>query len=116
MHDKLGLEREAIPFYERAIAQGLSGDDLKGAMLGLGSTYRCLGEYQKPAELLRDGARLFPDGREFEVFLALYNLGDPQGAMELLLRNLAETSHDAGIIRYKNALLFYAGNLDERWG
>jgi tetratricopeptide (TPR) repeat protein len=47
VHDLLGLEREAIPFYEKAIETGLSGDDLKSALLGMGSTYRCTGEYQK---------------------------------------------------------------------
>ena len=51
-HDALGLEREAVPFYERAIALGLRGEDLAGALLGLGSTYRCLGEYHKAIERL----------------------------------------------------------------
>jgi hypothetical protein len=39
-HDKLGLEKEAVPFYERALELGLAGDDLRHALLGLGSTYR----------------------------------------------------------------------------
>lgn len=38
-------------------------------MLGLGSTYRCSGEYQKSAELLREGVRMFPGWREFEASL-----------------------------------------------
>src|SRR5262249_42654728 len=29
-HDALGLEREAVPFYERAIAGGLAGEELAG--------------------------------------------------------------------------------------
>ena len=44
VHDNLGLEREAVPFYAQAIEQGLSGADLEGALLGLGSTYRALGD------------------------------------------------------------------------
>ncbi len=44
VHDLLGREHEAVPFYERAIEEGLTGEDLEGAMLGLGSTYRALGE------------------------------------------------------------------------
>ena len=28
IHDLIGLEREAIPFYEKAIQAGLHGDDL----------------------------------------------------------------------------------------
>ncbi|TCP68322.1 tetratricopeptide repeat protein [Baia soyae] len=47
-HDVLCLESEAIPYYERAIELGLSKeDDLEGALLGLGSTYRVLGQYEK---------------------------------------------------------------------
>jgi tetratricopeptide (TPR) repeat protein len=45
VHDLLGREHEAVPFYERAIEEGLTGGDLEGAMLGLGSTYRALGVY-----------------------------------------------------------------------
>jgi tetratricopeptide (TPR) repeat protein len=47
VHDNLGLERDSIPFYLRALAQGLSGPDLERCVLGLGSTYRVLGEYQR---------------------------------------------------------------------
>src|SRR5215212_6331751 len=53
IHDLLGLEREAIPFYKTAVDQGLQGDDLKSALLGLGSTYRCVGEYQKAIDTFR---------------------------------------------------------------
>jgi tetratricopeptide (TPR) repeat protein len=53
IHDVLGLEREAIPFYEKAIQAGLSDDDLKSALLGMGSTYRCIGQYQKSIETFR---------------------------------------------------------------
>lgn len=52
IHDLLGLEREAIPFYKKAIQGRLSGDDLKSALLGMGSTYRCIGEHAKAMELL----------------------------------------------------------------
>jgi Tfp pilus assembly protein PilF len=38
-HDNLGLENEAIHFYEQAIATGLTDTDLQGAILGLGSSY-----------------------------------------------------------------------------
>jgi tetratricopeptide (TPR) repeat protein len=116
-HDTLGLEREAVPFYERAIALGLRGDELEGALLGLGSTYRCLGEYQKAIETLGAGAAQFPGQRSFEAFLAmaLYNIGAHSQAVERLLRALAETSTDASIQRYKRAILFYSNKLDETW-
>src|SRR5678810_552124 len=71
IHDLLGLEREAIPFYQTAIQEGLNGDELKSALLGLGSTYRCLGEYQKSIETFQQALTLFPDSQEFKVFLAM---------------------------------------------
>jgi tetratricopeptide (TPR) repeat protein len=117
IHDLLGLEREAIPFYEKAIQEGLSGDDLRSALLGMGSTYRCLGEYQKARETFERALNLFPDGHEFKTFLAMtyYNLGEHSKAMELLLSSLAETSKDEGVIRYQRAIQFYADKLDETW-
>jgi hypothetical protein len=38
VHDNLGPEREAVPFYVQAIEKGLASSDLEGALLGLGST------------------------------------------------------------------------------
>ena len=117
IHDLLGLEREAIPFYESAVKFGLSGDDLQSALLGMGSTYRCIGEYQKAKETFLRALELFPEKHEFKVFLAMtyYNLKEHSKAMELLLVNLVETSKDEGILSYERAIRFYADKLDETW-
>lgn len=118
VHDVLGLEREAVPLYERAIANGLAGEDLEGAILSLGSSHRVLGEYEKAVEVLQDGAARFPENRAMQVFLAmaLHNVGEHSKAMELLLRNLAETTGDEDISFYGRAISFYAGRLDETQG
>src|SRR5947207_15317744 len=89
VHDNLGLERESIPFYLQALAQGLSGPDLQRAYLGLGSTYRGLGDYPQAEETLRRGVREFPDNRALQIFLAmaLYNTQNYKEAIELLLTN-----------------------------
>src|SRR5919108_5262975 len=71
IHDLLGLEREAIPYYEKAVQEGLSGDELKGALLGMGSTYRCIGEYQKARETFQRALELFPERHEYKTFLAM---------------------------------------------
>jgi tetratricopeptide (TPR) repeat protein len=76
IHDLLGLEREAIPYYEKVVQKGLSRDDLKSALLGMGSTYRCIGEYQKSIDTFQHALILFPNSHEFNVFLAMtyYNV------------------------------------------
>jgi len=117
IHDLLGLEKEAIPFYEKAIRLGLSGADLKSALLGLGSTYRCIGEYQKSIDTFQHALALFPDSHEFNVFLGMtyYNIGNYSKAMELMLNSLADTSSDEGILRYQRAIRFYSDKLDQTW-
>ncbi|MEM8534068.1 MAG: tetratricopeptide repeat protein [Chloroflexota bacterium] len=115
--DSLGEERAAVPYYERAIALGLTSDDLRGTLLGLGSTYRTLGDYTQAAEILQQGLSTFEDGHEFAVFLAMayYNLGRHQEAMQLLLQTIVDTSDDAKMQRYRCAIAFYADKLDQTW-
>ena len=117
IHDLLGLEREAIPFYQKAIQEGLSGDDLKSALLGMGSTYRAIGEYHKSIDTFQHALTLFPNLHEFNVFLAMayHNVGEHSKAMELLLNSLAATSKDEGIVRYQRAIRFYSDKLNEIW-
>jgi tetratricopeptide (TPR) repeat protein len=117
IHDLLGLEREAIPFYEKAIQTGLSGNDLKSALLGMGSTFRCIGEYHKSIDTLQHALTLFPNSHEFNIFLAMayYNIGEHSKAMELLLNSLVNTSNAEGILRYQRAILFYSDKLNQIW-
>jgi tetratricopeptide (TPR) repeat protein len=117
VHDNLGLERESIPFYLHALAQGLSGPDLERALLGLGSTYRGLGDYQQAEATLRRGVNEFPHNRALQTFLAmaLYNTQNYKEAMELVLTNLLETTTDEKLQYFKRGLSFYAAHLDETW-
>lgn len=116
-HDRLGLEREAVPFYEGALAAGLAGEDLRGACLGLGSTYRVLGEYARALEVLERGLAAFPRARDLGVFraMALYNLGRSKEAVAALLLLLAEAPGDPEVTRYARAIALYADDLDRTW-
>lgn len=111
--DVLGREAEALPYYEKAVALGLPANELAGALLGLGSTLRNLGQLERSAEVLRSGQAQFPDNREFDVFLALtlHNLGQHAEATKLLLTVIADTSEDPGLTAYQRAIRFYAGKL-----
>lgn len=113
-HDSLGLEKEAVPYYEKAIEIGLTKDDLKGALLGLGSTYRCLGDYEKAETIFLKAIDEF-NTNEFKVFYAmvLYNLKKFDKAAEIMLEIIAKTSQDKDILEYKKAILFYSNKLDD---
>ena len=66
--DLLGEESKAVPFYENAIKLGLSSKELEGALFGLGSTYRTLGEYEKSKSIFLKGIESFPNNRAIQTF------------------------------------------------
>ncbi|MFV6029376.1 tetratricopeptide repeat protein [Streptomyces sp. NPDC056264] len=118
-HDVLGLEKEAVPYYERALAgggagPGLTPEDRRGALLGLGSTYRVLGRYDDSVALLTGAVEEFPEEGSLRTFLAmaLYNTGRHQESTRLLLRLLAATSDDPSVRTYRKAIEHYAEDLD----
>ncbi|MDN4083881.1 tetratricopeptide repeat protein [Paenibacillus polymyxa] len=113
-HDVLGMEREAVPFYEKSLGMALAADSRRGAILGLSSTYRVIGDYAKAKAWLDTGMNEFPDYRPFRVFYAmvLYNLGEHGKAMEGLLMELAETTADITLQEYSRAIQYYADKLD----
>lgn len=114
-HDVLGLETEAVPFYELALTgDGLSEKDRRGALLGYGSTLRGLGRYADAVEAFRRGVAEFPEDNALRTFsaMALYNVGEYHEAMRALLELLAATSSDSGIQSYRRAIEHYAKDLD----
>ncbi len=116
IHDALGLESEAVPYYERALAHPeLATEDRRGSLLGLGSTYRVLGRYGQAVETLRRGVEEFPDDGALRTFLAmaLFNTGEHDEAMRLLLELTASTSQDPYVQQYRRAIEHYAKDLHE---
>ena len=114
--DFMGKESEAAPFYEQALANGLV-DGRNGAFLGLGSTYRCLGEYEKSLKIFDQAIAEFPSERALKVFrsLTLFNLGRTEESVGDLLIQLLDTTNDASIKSYNGALRFYSDKLNETW-
>ena len=117
VHDQLGLEAEAVPLYEAALALGLPEESVRGAYLGLGSTLRTLGRYLQAEATLRAGLARFPDAAELKTFLAMtmHNLGQSRQAVELLLSVVADTSADAHVAAYRDAIRFYARDIERTW-
>jgi tetratricopeptide (TPR) repeat protein len=118
VHDRLGFEAQAVPYYEQALALGIpNSDDEASAYLGLGSTYRTLGQYENAQRVLTSGRDRYPTHRSFDVFLAmtLHNLGKHSEAMRLLLLLAAQTSSDVDVRRYERAIVLYAEDVDRIW-
>jgi tetratricopeptide (TPR) repeat protein len=104
--DVLGREADALPYYEKAVALGLPDNELAGALLGLGSTLRHLGQFERSASVLRSAQLQFPNNREFDAFLALTLHADakPGEALRIALEALCDTSEDQGIRAYQRAI------------
>lgn len=115
-YDSMGKESEAVPYYETALSNGLK-EDREGAYLGLGSTYRCLGEYEKSAKIFERACAEFPDNRALKVFqaLTLYNLSRMDACADILLTQLLDTTKDDNIKKYDGALRFYKDKLSQKW-
>ena len=107
---------EALVHYEKAFLLGITGDNLRGALLGAGSTCRNLGQFARSEEILRQGIQEYGDVSEFSAFLALtlYSAGRFREAISILLKLLADTASDIHIKRYDRALRYYAAHPDEK--
>ncbi|BEM83624.1 hypothetical protein SME41J_29480 [Serratia marcescens] len=114
LYDVQGLEQQAIPCYLAALARDLPPAQRREAWLGLGSTYRALGEYPASLRAFDDGLTEFPQANELMLFraMALYNLGENKRAVADLLLLLADTSSDPDIRGYQCAIRHYAADLN----
>ncbi|QYA44826.1 tetratricopeptide repeat protein [Macrococcoides bohemicum] len=115
--DNAGFTLDAIPYYEKSIELGLNTIDLERCYLGLGSSYRLVGEYEKAVKVLKTGVKLYPTNKALQTFLSIayYNVGNYKEALEITLNNLVDTSDDEKIKFFNKPLKFYANHLDETW-
>ncbi|MFZ0546005.1 MAG: tetratricopeptide repeat protein [Candidatus Promineifilaceae bacterium] len=116
-YDVMGLEPDAIPYYERAIQQGLEGTDLQECLVCLGSSYRVVGDSKEAVDILEDAVEQFPENNSSKVFLALayYSNNQEEDAVRTLLELLLTTTKDENILAYADPLDYYKDNLDEIW-
>nr|WP_237458349.1 tetratricopeptide repeat protein [Pontibacillus yanchengensis] len=114
-HDALGMEREAIPYYENALSNDIDGELREKTYVQLGSSFRCIGDYSHAKTTLEKGVEEFPDNSAIKAFLALtlHNLNEDENALTMLLNLLSTSSSDPWITKYKTALEFYSDNLEK---
>lgn len=113
--DVLGEERDAIPYYQDAIDNGLADNDLQECLVCLGSSQRVTGQFADAVDTLEEAVAQFPNNNSGRVFLALayYSVGRHEDAVRTLLALLLETTRDEDISAYSGALDYYKDNLDE---
>ena len=83
----------------------------------LGSSLRCIGQYQKSKAILEEGEIEYPDNLAIKTFLAIvmYNLNEEENSVRSLLETLVKTSSDPWIKSYRKAIDFYSGKLNQTW-
>lgn len=116
-YDVMGNQREAISYYEDAVDEGLSGDDLHECLICLGSCHRVIGEFVEAVAALETAVAQFPQNKSGHVFLALayYSNDQKEAAMRTLLDVLLQTTTNEDILAYADVLEFYKNNLEEVW-
>lgn len=84
--DRAGKEAEAIPLYRGAIKAGLSSQDLRDAMVCLGSSLRVVGKTAQARSVLTKAKSLHPADPVVSLFLALalHDRGDHDRALREL--------------------------------
>ncbi|MFI6814108.1 tetratricopeptide repeat protein [Nonomuraea sp. NPDC050328] len=109
-HDRMGLEHEAVPYYERALE--LAQEDRLGLWTGYGSTLRVIGRFEDAVAAFDRGLAEFPGDPALRAFraMACYNLGRSREAVGELLHLLAEKEQLGG---YERPAAYYADHLDE---
>ncbi|MGW9438085.1 tetratricopeptide repeat protein [Streptomyces sp. NPDC055607] len=113
-HDVLGLEAEAVPFYEDSLDRpGLSTESRRNAFMALGNAYRALGRYEDVLRTLRKATDEFRNDVSLHTLLgiAVLDLRHHHEAALVILDLLPAKGGDAHVHRYRRAVEQYAREL-----
>ncbi|WP_027965137.1 tetratricopeptide repeat protein [Halalkalibacillus halophilus] len=115
IHEKLEMFPQAITYYKQALEEAENLDLREEILLSLGRSYRSVGLYDLAVETLEIGMSEFPTNNKMSVYfaMALYNQGDPDLAMEIIIQKLLETTQDQSLKEEQELIEFYASCLDE---
>ena len=115
--DAAGREAEAIPYYRRALAEGVPEEELKDALIGYASSFRVVGEPKQARRVLERARRRFKGDPPVEAFyaLVLFDLGEHARALKILGLALLKESPDPELAAYAGPLARYFRTLTRRW-
>jgi Flp pilus assembly protein TadD len=112
--DRIGLEQEAIEYYERAWELGVPTAERPGFLVGFGSTLRNVGRAEEAVARLAEATAEFPDDASLRAFLALalHSAGHATLALATMLEAaLAAAARPDGFGPYARALTSYQREL-----
>ena len=114
-HDYAGEPGLAVALYERAFAAGLSGVELRRAVVSYGSTLRNLGRVDEAVEALRRAHERYPDDvlPVCYLALALHDAGGHGEALARVLDVVLARVDDPELVAGRWALANYAAVLLE---
>jgi tetratricopeptide (TPR) repeat protein len=116
-YDILGMAPEAIPYYEKAIENGLEDPELEECYVCLGTSHRVIGEFEDSVDVLEQAVERYPESNGAKAFLAIafYGNGQYAEAVQILMEALLETTADEDLQSYSDTLNYFKDNLDEVW-
>jgi tetratricopeptide (TPR) repeat protein len=105
-YDTAGEEETALGYYERAIAQGLTGDTLRRCLLQYGSTFRQLGRHEESLAVLDRALALYPLSESVRMWhaLSLHAAGRSDGAVAELMELAVDGIRTEDLLRYEAAI------------
>ncbi len=88
---------------------------MENVYIGLGSSYRAIGEFEKALEVFNKAEQLFPINSATKVFksITLYNCVINDLAVSNLIKILLENTNNFDIKKFEKALLYFSDHLDE---
>ena len=116
-YDILGMAPEAIPYYEKAIENGLDDPELEECYVCLGTSHRVIGEFEDSVDVLEKAVERYPESYGAKAFLSIAYYGNGQYAesVQMLMETLLDTTADEEIQSYSETLDYFKNNLDEVW-
>jgi predicted Zn-dependent protease len=112
-HDRNGLERQAIRFYDEAYRLGVPVGMRRRFLVGYGSTLRNVGRLDDAVAILGDAVASDPEYPAFAAFLALAlaSIGQPRAALATLLGCALDVARPGAFDGYERALAEYHRDL-----
>jgi tetratricopeptide (TPR) repeat protein len=114
-HDRAGLERDAVRYYERVLELGVPGHAKRRFYVGYGSTLRNVGRADDAVAILGQALVDEPNYPPYSAFLslALLSAGHPRAAVAAMLGCALDVAVPGVFDGFERALGAYHGELLE---